>query len=153
MTTPQCTAPLEGDQFNLDNHSSFVLYVCAKEVVRCYTSALNKLDLTYTQYLAMLALWKDGDLSVKELGTRLSLDSGTLTPLLKKLEAKGYIERTRSTVDERRVTVSLTERGLALREAASDIRTSMSNRITLTEEEEAQLGALLAKVLDCLKSE
>ena len=153
MTTPQCTAPLGGDQFNLDNHSSFALYVCAKEVVRCYTAALSKLDLTYTQYLAMLALWKDGDLSVKELGARLSLDSGTLTPLLKKLEAKGYIERARSTVDERRVTVSLTEKGRVLREEASGIRTALSKRITLSEEEEAQLSALLAKVLDCFKSE
>ena len=105
----------------LENQLCFPLYACSKEVVRRYTPHLDKLDLTYTQYLVMMALWEYGELSVGELGERLFLDSGTLTPMLKKMEDKGYVSRVRSSVDERRVNVRLTEAGEKLKEEAREV--------------------------------
>ena len=89
------------EYLKLENQLSFPLYVVAKEIVNAYRSHLDPLNLTYTQYIVMMALWEYGDLSVKELGQVLRLDSGTLTPLLKKLEAKAFLKRKRSRQDER----------------------------------------------------
>ena len=91
----------DAEYMKLENQLSFPLYVVAKEIVNAYRSHLDPLNLTYTQYIVMMALWQYGDLSVKELGQVLRLDSGTLTPLLKKLEAKAFLKRKRSRQDER----------------------------------------------------
>ena len=106
---------LEGyEQLKLENHLCFPLYAAAKEVVRKYKPYLDELDLTYTQYITMMVLWENESMNVKELGSKLYLDSGTLTPLLKKLESKGYITRKRSTTDERNIIISITSLGKCL---------------------------------------
>ena len=131
----------------LENQICFPLYACSKEVVRAYTPYLEKLDLTYTQYLVMMALWEYGDMSVGEMGDRLYLDSGTLTPLLKKLEAKGFITRRRSTEDERNLIVTITEAGEQLKEIAVEVPEKMNQCINLSEEESATLYRTLYKLL------
>ena len=106
------------DALRLENQLCFPLYACAKEIVRAYKPYLDELDLTYTQYITMMVLWEHRELRVKDVGRRLYLDSGTLTPLLKRLEEKGYVTRRRSREDERDLMVTLTERGEALKERA-----------------------------------
>ena len=114
---------LEGyEQLKLENQLCFPLYAAAKEVVRKYKPVLDKLDLTYTQYITMMVLWEKEELNVKELGSLFYLDSGTLTPLLKKLEAKGYITRTRCKEDERNLIIQITEKGDALKEQAAQVK-------------------------------
>jgi DNA-binding MarR family transcriptional regulator len=138
------------DNYNalkLENQLCFPLYACSKEVVKRYKPFLDKLDLTYTQYITMMALWEEKRINVKELGERLYLDSGTLTPLLKKLEAKGYIKRERSKSDERNLIVSITDRGDALKDDAVDIPTQMGSCVNLTSEEAQQLYRILYKLL------
>ena len=128
---------LEGyEQLKLENQLCFPLYAAAKEVVRKYKPVLDELDLTYTQYITMMVLWEKEELNVKELGSILYLDSGTLTPLLKKLEAKGYITRNRCKEDERNLIIQITEQGDALKKRAAKIPGEMTNRfVNLTEEE------------------
>ena len=106
------------DSLKLENQLCFPLYACSKEITRRYKPFLSKLDLTYTQYITMMVLWENRELSVKELGDKLFLDSGTLTPLLKKLESKGYLTRNRSVKDERNLIIKITDKGMALREEA-----------------------------------
>jgi DNA-binding MarR family transcriptional regulator len=113
------------DLLKLDNQLCFALYVCSKEIIRKYKPLLDPLNLTYTGYIIMLALWEKDNVTVKELGERLYLDSGTLTPLLKKLESSGYIKRDRSSSDERNVYIRLTEKGALLKEKAYEIPQSM----------------------------
>ncbi|MDF2587333.1 MAG: hypothetical protein K0S41_1174 [Anaerocolumna sp.] len=103
------------ETLKLDNQLCFALYVCSKEIIRKYKPILDPLGLTYTGYITLLALWEEDNITVKDLGKRLYLDSGTLTPLLKKLEASGYIERERSSTDERNVVIRLTKKGLQLK--------------------------------------
>jgi DNA-binding MarR family transcriptional regulator len=105
----------------LDNQVCFALYVCSKEIIKKYKPLLKPLGLTYTGYIAMLALWEKDNITVKDLGKRLYLDSGTLTPLLKKLESKGYVSRKRSDKDERTVNILLTDNGKKLKSKAVDI--------------------------------
>lgn len=136
------------DLLKLENQLCFPLYACAKEVIKKYRPFLSKLDLTYTQYIAMLILWENGEISVKELGKKLFLDSGTLTPLLKKLESKEYIKRVRSENDERILLISLTEKGSALKEKALEIPEKMSSCINLNRNEAETLYMLLYKLLD-----
>ncbi|HAG05046.1 MAG TPA: MarR family transcriptional regulator [Lachnospiraceae bacterium] len=136
------------DLLKLENQLCFPLYACAKEVIKKYRPFLSKLDLTYTQYIAMLILWENGEISVKELGKKLFLDSGTLTPLLKKLESKEYIKRVRSENDERILLISLTEKGSALKEKASEIPEKMSSCVNLNRKEAETLYMLLYKLLD-----
>lgn len=128
---------LEGyEQLKLENQLCFPLYAAAKEVVRKYKPYLDKLDLTYTQYIAMMVLWEKHHLNVKELGEMLYLDSGTLTPLLKKLEAKGYVTRCRCKEDERNLIICITEEGEALKEKAAGIPEEMTCKwVNLTQEE------------------
>ena len=139
------------DDLRLESQLCFPLYACAKEIVRLHTPLLGPLDLTYTQYIAMLALWEKRELTVKELGDRLWLDSGTLTPLLKKLEGKGYIARRRSDSDERSVVLSLTAEGERLREQAAAVPPQADCRVRLEPEEAEELCALLNKILDGLR--
>ena len=106
------------EKFNplaLDNQLCFALYVCSKEIIRKYNPLLEPLGLTYTAYITLLCLWEEDNVPVKELGTRLFLDSGTLTPLLKKMETQGLVTRTRSNKDERTVYIKLTENGKAMK--------------------------------------
>nr|WP_255570421.1 MarR family transcriptional regulator [Cohnella sp. CFH 77786] len=105
----------------MENQVCFALYSLAKEVTKLYHPHLKKLGLTYTQYIALIALWEKDRISVKELGARLFLDSGTLTPLLKKLEKMGLLKRERDKRDERSLVIALTPEGTALREKAKDI--------------------------------
>jgi DNA-binding MarR family transcriptional regulator len=136
----------------LENQLCFPLYACSKEVVRRYSPYLDKLGLTYTQYLVMMALWEYGDTSVTQLGRRLYLDSGTLTPLLKKLEQAGYVKRQRSREDERVVVITLTEAGRALQEKAKDIPLKAAGCIDLPPEKAQMLYALLYELLDAQKN-
>lgn len=141
----------ENKGFMLERQVCFPLYACSKETIRLYKPFLDQLDLTYTQYIAMLVLWDRKQQSVKELGDKLFLDSGTLTPLLKKLEAKGYITRTRSTEDERSLIVQITDKGEALKEKAAEIPQKVGQSVRLNFEESVQLYELLYKFLGGLK--
>ena len=135
------------DPIKLENQLCFPLYACSKEIVRLYKPFLDELDLTYTQYLVMMALWEYGCLSVKELGEKLYLDSGTLTPLLKKLEAKGCLEKQRSSEDERSVLVKLMPFGEALKQKALEVPQAMACKVSLPEEEAQVMYRLLYKIL------
>ncbi|MDD3416605.1 MAG: MarR family transcriptional regulator [Lachnospiraceae bacterium] len=132
----------------LENQICFPLYACAKEIVRRYKPYLDELELTYTQYIAMMVLWEKKEVTVKELGKELFLDSGTLTPLLKKLEAKGYISRERMESDERNLRVSITDKGEALKEQAVKVPEKMRDCITLAPQEAEQLYTILHNMLD-----
>ncbi len=135
----------------IENQLCFPLYACSKEIVRRYKPFLDRIDLTYTQYIAMMVLWERKELNVKELGKCLYLDSGTLTPLLKKLEAKGFVRRHRSESDERNLIITITEEGMALREEAVKIPEEMGGCVCLKPEESKQLYELLYKILGGLQ--
>lgn len=115
----------------LRNHLCFPLYAAARETIKLYTPFLDEIGLTYTQYIAMMVLWERKSVTVKELGHELFLDSGTLTPMLKKLETKGLIDRVRSTADERNLIVSITEEGEALKDKAVHIPKAMSESLSV----------------------
>lgn len=136
------------DSLKLENQICFPLYACSKEVVRRYKPFLDELDLTYTQYITMMVMWERKVISVKDLGSYLYLDSGTLTPLLKQLEKKGYVTRSRSLEDERVLNVELTSDGEALKEKAVDVPKQISSCISLKPSEAIELYRLLYKVLN-----
>lgn len=135
------------DPLLLRNQLCFPIYACAREIIKAYHEPLSALNLTYTQYLVMMVLWEEKQKNVRELGECLYLDSGTLTPLLKKLEAKGCIVRERCPEDERCVIVSLTAEGEALREKAKNVPRCMAEKSPLTEEEAGMLYKTLYKLL------
>lgn len=137
----------------LENQLCFPLYACARRVIGRYTPLLKPLNLTYTQYIVLLVLWKEESITIRDLCRKLYLDSGTLTPVLKKMEALGYLARKRNTEDERVVTVSLTETGRSLKEQARSIPEKMGSCMMLTEQEIATLYGILYKVLDELGEE
>ena len=131
----------------LKNQLCFPLYACAKEVVRAYKPYLSALDLTYTQYITMMVLWEKKEMNVKEIGRCLYLDSGTLTPLLKKLEQKGFVTRCRCQEDERSVCVKITEAGEALKEKALEVPGKMCSCGGLSDEEKMCLERILKKIM------
>ncbi|MBO6232222.1 MAG: MarR family transcriptional regulator [Ruminiclostridium sp.] len=135
------------EALRLRNQLCFPIYLCSKELTRKYGALLEELDLTYTQYVVMMFFWEQGRSNVKELGKTLMLDPSTLTPILKKLEAKGYITRTRSQSDERNLTVAITEKGDELKEAALRVHDEMCGCIGLSGEESQTLYKLIAKLL------
>ena len=135
------------EALKLCNQVCFPLYACSKEIIRKYKPFLDEIDLTYTQYITMMVLWEKKSVNVKTLGESLYLDSGTLTPVLKKLESKGYIKRERSSEDERNLVVSITEEGMALREKALSIPDAMGSCVKLTAEEAGVLYKLLYKII------
>ena len=137
----------EFDPLKLENQLCFPLYACSKEIVRRYAPLLEPLDLTYTQYITMMLMWEYRQMTVKDLGDKLWLDSGTMTPVLKKLEAKGYIRRERSTKDERSVAAVLTDEGMALREKALQIPAKLGSCVRLDVQEMVQLHLLLHKIM------
>lgn len=135
------------DALKIENQLCFPLYACSREVIKQYKPYLDELDLTYTQYIAMMILWEKKTLNVKELGNCLFLDSGTLTPLLKKMEAKGLLTRCRSSEDERNLIVTITDKGEQLKEKAVTIPEEMAKCSNLDPEEAATLYQLLYKML------
>lgn len=140
------------DALKLENQLCFPLYAVSKEIVRQYTPFLNEINLTYTQYIAMMVMWETEEVSVKELGKKLFLDSGTLTPLLKNLEKKGLVTRERSKTDERFLIVRVTEDGMKLREKAVEIPTKIGQCISLEEQEALQLFTIVKKLLGQFES-
>lgn len=138
------------DMLKLENQLCFPLYVASKEIVRSYKPFLEVLDMTYTQYITMMVMWEHKELTVKELGQYLYLDSGTLTPLLKTMEKKGWVERNRSKEDERVLNVTITEAGEKLREKAVKVPEQISTCVKLEPEEAMQLYKTLHKIIDNL---
>lgn len=135
------------DVLKLENQLCFPLYAASREIIRQYRPFLDELDLTYTQYITMMVIWEVGLINVKELGKRLYLDSGTLTPLLKSLEAKGFVHRSRSREDERVLNVELTAEGEALRDRAVSVPEQVGSCLKLDPEEAVTLYRLLYKIL------
>ena len=135
------------DSLKLENQLCFPLYVCSKEIIKKYKPLLDQLDLTYTQYIVMMVMWSEQNINVKKLGEKLFLDSGTLTPLLKKLEKKGYIERKRLTSDERNLIITITKEGIDLRKKAVTIPEKVGSCIDLQPSEIIELHKLLNKML------
>ena len=135
------------EKLKLENQLCFPLYACSKEVIKRYKPILDELDLTYTQYITMMVLWEYGSINVKNLGDMLFLDSGTLTPLLKKLESKGYITRNRDKNDERNLIISITDSGKKLKDDAMCVPDKIGKCICLTNDEAIELYRLLYKVL------
>ena len=131
----------------LENQLCFPLYAASREVIKKYRPFLDELDITYTQYITMMVFWEHKKLSVKELGKKLFLDSGTLTPVLKSLEKKGFVRRYRSADDERVLTVEITDEGNALKAKAAHIPESLTRCIRLDGQEAMQLYKLLYKIL------
>ena len=138
------------NSLKLSNQLCFPLYVVSKEIIRKYKPYLEVIDLTYTQYITMMALWEEKELNVSNLGKRLYLDSGTLTPLLKKLEEKGYLTRSKNTIDERNLTIKITKKGEELKSIAKNIPEKVGSCIKLDSKEALELYKLLYKVLDNL---
>ena len=139
------------ENLKLENQLCFPLYASAKEIVKRYKPLLDRLELTYTQYIVMMVMWDKKKMNVKNLGQCLFLDSGTLTPLLKKLESKGYISRNRDEEDERNVIISIEDKGMKLREKAKDIPTEIGKCVNLSSEEAINLYKTLYKILDAFK--
>lgn len=135
------------DNLKLKNQLCFPIYLCSKEIIRKYTPLLNELNLTYTQYIVMMYFWEVEESNLKDLGKNLMLDSSTLTPLLKKLELKGYIERKRSFTDERNLVIKLTKEGINLKNKAIDIPSKMGKCINLSDSDAKTLYSLIYKVL------
>jgi len=138
---------IKEEYLKLDYQVCFKLYVASKEIIRKYTPLLEKLDLTYTQYITMLALWEKDQISVKDLGEKLYLDSGTLTPLLNKLKSKGLIDKTKQEKDGRELILSLTKKGIELKEKALNIPEAIASCVKLEKDEAIEFFGLLNKVL------
>ena len=132
----------------LENQLCFPLYACSKEIVRRYKPFLDEIDLTYTQYIAMMVLWEEQSLSIKQLGAKLYLDSGTLTPVLKTLEKKGLLKRERSKEDERNLIITLTKEGELLKDKAVTIPQRLAGCLNLDNESAAQLYTILHKLME-----
>ena len=135
------------DALKLENQLCFPLYACSKEVVKAYKPYLDELDLTYTQYITMMVMWEHKELRIKEVGTYLYLDSATLTPVMKKLEQKGYVERRRSAKDERDLIVTITESGEALKEKAAAVPEKLAACIEMEPEKAKALYDLLYELI------
>ena len=135
------------EALKIGNQLCFPLYACSREIIKRYKPFLDEIDLTYTQYIAMMVLWEQGSTTVKELGNALYLDSGTLTPLLKKMEVKGLINRRRSETDERSLIVSLTGAGEALKDKALSVPQQMASCVCLEPEEARERYRILYKLL------
>ena len=141
----------EFDPLKLEYQLCFPLYVCSKEIIKKYKPYLDEINLTYTQYITMMVLWEYEKINVKTLGEKLFLDSGTLTPLLKKLESKGYIRKERFSKDERNVLVSITENGKDLKVKAKNIPLKVSKCLNVEEKDSLELYKILYKILNHIK--
>lgn len=141
----------EYEGLKLENQICFPLYACSKEIIKRYKPFLDEIDLTYTQYITMMVIWDKKEINVKELGKHLFLDSGTLTPVLKKLDYKGYIKRDRNINDERNLVISITRKGEELKKKAMNIPRKISKCIDIEEKEALQLYKILYKILSNFK--
>ena len=141
------------DCLKLENQLCFPLYACSREIIKKYNPLLKSIDLTYTQYIAMMVFWEHKKLSVKEIGQKLFLDSGTLTPVLKSLGAKGLVHRSRSTEDERVLIVEITEKGDRLKEKAAEVPPQVGSCVNLSPDEAMELYRLLYKILGAEKNQ
>lgn len=141
------------DTLKLSNQLCFPLYASGKEITRKYKPFLDKLGITYTQYIVLMVLWEKDHVSVKEIGEKLYLDSGTLTPLLNKLLIKGYISKKSLPRDNRELIISLTNKGLELKKEAYEIPPQIAKEVKLSPEEAKELYRLLYKVLEGFKDE
>lgn len=137
----------ENSTLKLENRICFLLYAASRDVIKSYKPYLDDMGLTYTQYITMIVMWEEKSITVKELGKRLFLDSGTLTPLLKKMEAKGLLTRKRSFEDERNLIVTVTEEGERLKEMADGVPEKILAGSEISLEEAVTLRALLLKIL------
>ena len=146
MSQPKDDLP----QLLLDSQLCFPLYAAARKVVNLYTPHLKPLGITYTQYIVLLALWESGSATVGELCRRLYLDNGTITPLLKKMEEAGILSRSRSRQDERVVTVTVTDKGWALRQQVKDVPAQVGGCLQLGREDAFQLYSLLRRLLEIM---
>lgn len=134
------------EELKLKNQICFPIYALSREITQLYGKHLAELEVTYPQYLVLLVLWEHATQTVNQIGEKLFLDSGTLTPLLKRMEAKELLTRKRSTVDERVVEISLTDKGMKLQEKAACIPSQMFNDMDITTEEVATLRAVTNKL-------
>lgn len=135
------------DMLKLENQLCFPLYACSREIVKKYKPFLDEIGLTYTQYIVMMVLWENPSITVKEIGERLYLDSGTLTPLLKRLESEGLVSRARSEKDERNLIVTITKKGDTLKEQAVKIPEQVGACMKLSKTDAGELHRLLYQVL------
>lgn len=145
------SASKSAPQLLFENQVCFPLYSAANAVVRAYRPLLKELDLTYLQYMVLMLLWQESKLNVKELGDRLRLDSGTLTPLLKRLEGKGLVARSRSQLDERVRIISITRQGAALKKKAQDIPTKLACTIGLSKAQGKQFKTMCEQLLAAIE--
>lgn len=136
------------DSLKLEHQICFPLYAASREIIKQYKPFLDRLNLTYTQYIAMMLLWEKHSMTAKEMGDRLFLDSGTLTPLLKKMEDKGLLTRNRSTADERNLQITITEKGSLLQRDAASVPAQMAKCAKLEPKEAICLYRILYKILD-----
>ena len=136
------------EQLMLQNQLCFPLYACARQIVNRYPPYLKPLGLTYTQYIVMMVLWEKDGITVGEIGKKLFLDNGTLTPLLKKLETQGFLKRRRSKEDGRVITVKLTKEGKELRELAQGVPAQVCRCVCLSQDELESIYGILYKMLD-----
>ncbi|MGD6963368.1 MarR family winged helix-turn-helix transcriptional regulator [Fictibacillus phosphorivorans] len=143
---------MKSETLKLENQICFKIYTAEREITKLYRELLKELNVTYPQYLVLLLLWEKHSLSVKELGQRLFLDSGTLTPMLKRMETNGLVERKRSPEDERSVIISLTEKGEGLKEKAECIPSQLTENISMKKEEMTLLNKTLTSMLDLLQN-
>lgn len=140
------------DPLLLENQICFKIYTAEREITKLYRSLLEEIGVTYPQYLALLVLWEEKTISVKELGRKLFLDSGTLTPMLKRMEANGLVERKRSSEDERSVIISLTDKGLEMKEKAECVPTRLLERLDMDGNELSKLDQTLTTILEKLQN-
>lgn len=139
------------ETLKLSSQLCFPIYSLSKEISNAYRPLLESLDVTYPQYLVLLVLWEHKKLNVREIGELLHLDSGTLTPLLKRLEVKSLVNRNRSSTDERIVEISLTDKGMSLEERAECIPGQLKEKSALTDQEQIQLTHIINKILNTIK--
>lgn len=140
-------------KIKLKNQVCFPIYLCSKEIIKKYNPVLSEFDLTYTQYVVMMFFWERGSSNLKELAQTLMIDPSTLTPLLKKIERKGYIKRERAKDDERNLVITLTKEGEALKDKALSIPDKMRKCVDMSDDEIHQLLALTKKLLFILADE
>ncbi|MEK4630176.1 MAG: MarR family transcriptional regulator [Solibacillus sp.] len=138
---------------NLEDHLCFSLYACSRAILRLYRPYLDELQLTYPQYLVLVTLWEKPQRTIKELGEILNLDTGTLTPLLKRMEAAGLIERRRDTVDERVMNIHITQAGQALQEKASCVPQSLFGATGMSKKELDEINETIMRLLHQLNGE
>ena len=144
---------MDDNCLKIESQLCFPLYVCSKEIIKKYKPFLDELGLTYTQYITLLVLWENDKLNIKELGQKLYLDSGTLTPLLKKLEEKGYLKRYKNKDDERNLVITLTNKGISLKQKAKSVPIKVGKCINLDTKDATVLHQLLHKILKQVNNE